>query len=311
MVQKVVLCGAGFLGSRIAETIISSSASRAVQLASRHPSASHEKLGPNQHTDRLLAPVVVDITKPDTLVSAMKDASVVVSLVGIMHGTEQDYERIQWRGAENVAKATRQVGAKLIHISAIGADPESNIPYARTKALGEQAVLEACPDATIIRPSLVFGPGDSFYQRFARLSAFLPFLPVFGGGTSRFQPVYSGDIARAVEIIARKNPATESKVAGKIIEAGGPEVFTYKEIMQQVLDYSGRRRSIVSLPFGIGIIQGAILERLPVNLFTVTRDQIKQLKFDNVTTNDTLFNEILETEGFRLSSVHEVLPTYI
>lgn len=169
---------------------------------------------------------------------AFDGATAVISLVGIMHGTPQDFERIQWRGAENVAVCAKEVGAKLIHFSAIGANAQSNIPYARTKALAERAVFDVMPEATVIRPSLVFGPEDDFFnvnlffnviryltyhQRFARLSRFLPFLPVFGGGRSRFQPVYVGDLARLVEVISRDEPNISQDVAGQIIEAGGPK----------------------------------------------------------------------------------------
>lgn len=159
-----------------------------------------------------------------------------------------------------MAHAAKNAGAKLIHFSAIGADVASSIPYARTKALAEKSVFEICPDATIIRPSLVFGPGDGFFnvreiplkflqqltwplitQRFSQLSRYLPFLPVFGGGKARFQPVFSGDIARAVEIISREDKVIRKKVAGKIIEAGGPDgelIGEYCRIVTQKDVYS-------------------------------------------------------------------------
>lgn len=166
-----------------------------------------------------------------------------MSLVGILQGTPEQFDKIQWHGAENVALAAKSVGAKLIHISAIGANKDSDIPYARTKALGEAAVFSACKNATIIRPSIVFGPGDGFFavclisfswwhlllfipscQRFATLSSFLPFMPVFGGGTTKFQPVYAGDVARAVEIATRTlDNAAMDATDGKVIEAGGPD----------------------------------------------------------------------------------------
>ena len=162
-----------------------------------------------------------------------------VSLVGMLMGSPATFDQVQWKGAENVALVAREQNAKLVHLSAIGADPNSPLPSPRTKALGEQAVLVACPNATILRPSLVFGPGDSFFmvkyyhcievyelsevERFATLSRFLPFMPVFGGGHSKFQPVYVGDLARAIEVSARDDPEIESLTRGKIIEAGGPD----------------------------------------------------------------------------------------
>lgn len=153
-------------GSNIAKAIVTTkSPLRKVQMSSRKPDRIHEKLKqslPLEAQQRLLQPKAADVTKPDTLAAAFQDADIVVSLVGILHGTPSDFERIQWRGAENVAQAAQEAGAKLIHFSAIGADPNSEIPYERTKGLGEKAVREACPSATIIRPSLVFGPEDDF-----------------------------------------------------------------------------------------------------------------------------------------------------
>jgi uncharacterized protein YbjT (DUF2867 family) len=192
--------------------------------------------------DHLLPPIPVDVTKKDTLTEAFSNADAVVSLVGILRGSPAQFEAIQWKGAENVALAAAAVGAKLVHISAIGADPHSKIPYTRTKALGEEAVLSYCPNATIVRPSLIFGPGDGLFnvricprlehvltllcwQRFAQLSRYLPVLPVFGDGGTRFQPVYVGDVGQLVEILTRDNSDFTGNVAtdGRIIEAVGPE----------------------------------------------------------------------------------------
>ncbi|KDQ63299.1 hypothetical protein JAAARDRAFT_168979 [Jaapia argillacea MUCL 33604] len=321
MSSRVVICGAGFLGSNIAKGLAigvpGSATSHRIQISSRRPEKIHASLVPIIGEKHLLPPVAADITKPETLGPAFSEADVVVSLVGIMSGTPADYERIQWRGAENVAKAAKDAGAKLIHISAIGADPNSSIPYARTKALGEAAVFEANPEATIIRPSLVFGPGDGFFLRFANLSKYLPFLPVFGGGTSRFQPVFAGDIARLVEIISRRDSDVMKMTDGKIIEAGGPDIMTYRDIMKIVLYYTKRRRPIISLPFFVGKTQGFFLEKLPENLFTVTRDQVEQLKSDNVVNpcppeNHASFEDVIRKySSSPLKSVHDILPTYI
>ncbi|KAF5368382.1 hypothetical protein D9758_002287 [Tetrapyrgos nigripes] len=317
--SKIVVCGAGFLGSYIARALTNvADPIRTVQIASRNPTKLHKLLKDSvRNPERLLPPVAVDITKPESLSPVFRDASVIVSLVGIMHGTPRDFETIQWKGASNVAEAAKAINAKLIHISAIGADANSIVPYARTKALGEQSVLEHCPDATIFRPSIVFGPEDDFFNRFSRLSRYLPFLPVFGGGKSKFQPVYVGDIARAVELVARKDPQIEKIVSGQIIEAGGPEVFTYREIMEIVLKYNHRRRPIISLPFWLGVLQGTVLEKLPVNLFTVTRAQVEQLKSDNIVAQGDgvgafPFKSLIveHSGGGSLKSVHEILPQY-
>ncbi|EDR15172.1 uncharacterized protein LACBIDRAFT_243354 [Laccaria bicolor S238N-H82] len=312
---KVVICGAGFIGSHIARSLIASQ--RPVQISSRNPAKTHELLEFTTPKGPLLPAVSVDVTKPTTLIHAFKDAGTIISLVGVMHGTPKDFEDVQWKGAENVALAARAVGAKVIHFSAIGANTKSEIMYFKTKAMGENSVLDICPDATIIRPSLVFGPEDDFFNRFARLSRVLPFLPVFGGGKSRFQPVYVGDLSKAVEILCRGTPEIKKETSGKIIEAGGPEVFTYHQLMELVLKYSGRHRPIISFPFPFGLLQGAILENLPPNLFTVTRAQVKQLMVDNVVNirpraNEISFQNLLEKYSNEpLTSVHKILPTYL
>ncbi|KAF8807810.1 NAD(P)-binding protein [Phlegmacium glaucopus] len=323
--QKIVICGAGFLGTHIARAIALAHYptlkgklpnARRVQISSRKPEKTWHSLRSVILQDRLLPPVPVDITKKETLPPAFENADVVVSLVGIMHGSTQDFMDIQWKGAENVAKCAKSAGARLIHFSAIGADPNSKIPYARTKGLAEQSIMAVDPTATIIRPSLVFGPEDDFFNRFARLARFLPFLPVFGGGTSLFQPVYVGDLARLVEMLSRKFDVGR-KLAGKVIEAGGPQTFTYRELMQMVLDVTGRKRPIISLPFAVGMLQGFVLEKLPLNLFTVTRAQIEQLKTDNIVNfempaNHISLEEVMSTYSDEpLACIQKVLPSYL
>lgn len=214
-----------------------------VQISSRSPEKVQEALKVTQDLDhsRLLPPYPADVTDPQSLDTAFKDADVVISLVGLLRGSQGQFESMQWRGAENVAKTASRVGAKLIHFSAIGADVDSAVPYWRTKALGERAIFSHCPDATVFRPSIVFGPGDSFFtvgfasfldirtavftsesQRLASLANVLPFMPMFDGGTTRFQPVFVGDLAHAVQVIAELSEM-RGRAAGKIIEAGGPD----------------------------------------------------------------------------------------
>ncbi|KAA1468011.1 NAD-P-binding protein [Dentipellis sp. KUC8613] len=318
--QRVVLCGAGFLGRNIVVSISKNNAAqnllRRVQISSRHPERVHGSLKHIIPSECLLPPVKVDVTKPEILAAAFEGADVVVSLVGILNGSREQFDEIQWRGAENVAKAAKQNNAKVIHISAIGADKTSSIPYEKTKALGEEAVFTHCPDATIIRPSLIFGPGDEFFNRFATLSYFLPILPVFGNGKTRFQPVYVGDVAELVEILTRKDNKIRERVAGKIIEAGGPEVFTFRQIMELVLKYTGRTRPIVPVPWSAATLQAMVLERLPHNVFTISQSQVEQLKHDNVESSqyspDRLpFAHFMEEYSHPLTSVHDVLPRYL
>ncbi|ORY34077.1 hypothetical protein BCR39DRAFT_518368 [Naematelia encephala] len=329
--RKIVLVGAGFLASYIARALVADPRNRVV-LVSRHPEALHAKLVPLGA--QILPPVSADITSPSptSLQSALQGASAVVSMVGLLSAPAKAMYEVQEKGAQTVARLAKEEGVgRMVMISAIGADEHGPTPYQRTKAAGEKAFLEADSTATIIRPSIVFGPGDSFFTRFETLAKWLPFLPVFGGGVVRFQPVYAGDIARAVEICCRDDPQVVKHVGGKIIEAGGPDTFTYREIMQLVLRYSGLqgRRMILSLPYWLGMIQGFFLEKLPESIFTVTRDQIRQLRNDNIVAVSAVsplgsvdfagllsaFPSSLPTSSppgqAGLTSVYKSLPTYL
>ena len=165
------------------------------------------------------------MTDVDSLRQAIDGSDTVINTVGLLQASPKVFESVQHEGAHNVARVTAENSGKLIQISAIGSNASSTLPYPRTKALGEAAALEECPDATIIRPSLIFGPGDSFFNRFSTLAKYMPFLPVFGDGQTLFQPVYVGDVAEAVSIFAGavEDARVAERVNGKIAEAGGPE----------------------------------------------------------------------------------------
>ncbi|CAG8602519.1 1391_t:CDS:2 [Dentiscutata erythropus] len=263
-VRKVVIIGgSGFIGKYVAK-VFAQDANTSILTGARHSKIDDLKLSGNQ----VLPPMKCDITSQDEVLKTCEGANIIVNLVGIMHEKPPIYtfENVQHLGARNVAIAAKQNDAQLIHISAIGADPKSEVPYARTKGLGEVAIREIYPIATIIRPSIVFGPEDDFFNRFSKLVRLLPFVPVFGGGSTKFQPVYVGNLAMA----AAKASNQSLKFQGKVFEIGGPK---------------GIKRPILSLPWQIGLIQGYFLEKLPKNLFTITRDQIKLLKKDNVVSN--------------------------
>src|SRR5438067_5000006 len=179
--------------------------------------------------------------------AAVRDADIVINLVGILfERSRQRFDAVQAAGAGAVAKAAAQIGARVIHVSAIGADKGSRSRYARTKAQGEEAVLAAAPDATIFRPSIVFGPEDDFFNRFGAMARMSPVLPLVGGGETKFQPVFVGDVAQA--IVKAVGGRTKR---GTIYELGGPEVRTFKELMVYVLTVTERRRMLVPLPFGL------------------------------------------------------------
>ncbi|KAG9287003.1 hypothetical protein G9A89_022967 [Geosiphon pyriformis] len=276
--KVVVVGGTGFIGKYVAKAFIRDP-NNSIQLVARNPKIDElRNLG-----EQILKPIKSDITSQPNVSDACRGANIIVNLVGIMHENPPKYtfDTVQHQGARHVAIAAKENNAQLVHVSAIGANSQSGIPYAKTKGLGEAAVREVCPNATILRPSLVFGPEDDFFNRFAKLARFLPFMPVFGGGTTKFQPVYVWDLASAIFKVS-----TDSRFQGKIIEIGGPIIYTYREIMQLTLDQAGMRRLILSLPWAVGLIQGFFLEKLPLNLFTITRDQVNLLRNDNIVGQD-------------------------
>ncbi|ARQ08408.1 NAD-dependent nucleoside-diphosphate-sugar epimerase protein [Rhizobium etli] len=209
---------------------------------------------------------------------AAEGASHVVNCVGILHETGRNtFDAVQEFGARAVAEAARNAGATLTHISAIGANADSDSAYGRTKGRAEAAILSIKPDAVIFRPSIVFGPEDSFFNKFADMARMSPVLPLVGGGKTKFQPVYVEDVAEAV---AR---AVDGKVAGgKIYELGGPEVLSFRECLEMMLKVTSRKNPLVSLPFGLASLIGSIASLIPFVTPPITPDQVRLLKRDNV-----------------------------
>lgn len=247
-----------------------------------------------------VVPMAVSITDADAVREAVDGATAAVNLVGILYerGTST-FERMHVQAAETVAKACAAAAVeRLVHVSAIGANLDSPAGYARTKAAGERAVRAAFPAAVVLRPSVVFGPEDDFFNRFARMSAVAPFLPVF---PATFQPVYVGDVAEAIQRALEHEPA----VAGDY-ELGGPRVITFRQVMELVLRYTGRRRLLVPLPLGVAAVQATVLELLPVP--PLTRDQVKMLAVPNVVTPGA---RTLRDLGIEPTSVEAILPTYL
>lgn len=247
-----------------------------------------------------VVPIITDITRPESVVSAVIDADAVINLVGILAPSGRNsFDAVHAQGAANIAAAARDAGAsRLIQVSAIGADPNSPSVYARTKAAGEQAAKSAFPDVTILRPSVVFGPEDDFFNRFARLARVLPVLPTF---ETKVQPVYVGDVADAA-IKALDDPATK----GKTYELGGPRVMTYREVMEIVLRETGRKRLLVPLPLSIAAMEAWFLEKLPKPI--LTRDQVKLLGIDNVVSAKALG---LKDLGIPATAVEAIVPSYL
>jgi uncharacterized protein YbjT (DUF2867 family) len=237
----------------------------------------------------------------------MRDSHVAINLVGILaEGGAQTFDAVQAAGAGAVAKAASAAGARMVHVSAIGADENSPSRYARTKAAGEKAVLSASPTATILRPSIVFGPEDQFTNRFASLARMSPMLPLIGGGVTKLQPVYVGDVATAVA------DAVDGKTkAGATYELGGPEVLTMREIMQIILATIERRRMLVSLSFGLAKLQALFLQFAPGPL-KLTPDQVELLRSDNVVSDVAKAAGLtLEGLGIAPDSLEAIAPQYL
>lgn len=250
-----------------------------------------------------ITPIMASLRHPPSVARAVEGADVVVNLVGILYQRgAQSFDAIHARGAEVVAKAASEAGAqRLVQMSAIGADPESPAEYARSKAAGEKLTSVAFPGTTIIRPSIVFGPEDDFFNRFGAMARILPALPLIGGGETRFQPVYVGDVADSM-IAVLDRPDT----AGKTFELGGPRIYSFKELMEVVLQETGRKRLLLPLPFAAAKLQAAFLQLLPVPPLTI--DQVKLLERDNVVGDSAAG---LADLGITPTPIHGVLPTYM
>jgi NADH dehydrogenase len=291
-----VFGGSGFIGRYVVRRL--AAADWIVRVGVRDPeSAAFLKVtgDPGQ-----VVPVAADVTDDASVARAVDGATDVVNMVGILYEKgRRTFQRMHVEAAARVAKAGRAAGVQhLVQISAIGADSDSPAEYGRTKAAGEKAVAEAFPGATVLRPSVVFGPEDDFLNRFAQMARVMPVLPVF---PTRFQPVWVGDVAEAVFRVL-----DDGGTAGKTFELGGPKVVTFRELMQIILKEIARERVLVPLPLAIAEIQAFFLEKLPVP--PLTRDQVKLLGTDNVVAPGAL---TLRDLGIEPVAMDAVTPTYL
>lgn len=258
--------------------------------------------------------VQANLRYPDSVTAAVRGADAVVNLAGILQESgRQSFSGVQAQGARAVAQACAQFGIeRLVHVSALGADPDSKSVYARSKAEGEAAVTALVKRAVVLRPSVMFGPEDTFFNRFASLARMLPVLPLAGAQT-RFQPVFVGDVA---EVIAR---AVDGKVAAGTYELGGPEVKTLRELVEYVCAVTGRKRLLAPLPFPVARVQAQVLEivntlslGLLPNEFLLTRDQVALLQSDNVVSAAAQQEgRTLQGLGLVPTSVEAEVPSYL
>ena len=314
MNQVTVFGGSGFIGRHIVARLASRGI--AVRVAVRD-AAGANFLRPMGDVGQV-TPVLANISDDRSVTAAVEGSDAVINLVGILYNSgQQRFDTIHRDGAARVARLSHEAGVdRLLHMSALGASPQSQSQYAWSKAAGEDAVRESFAGATIIRPSVVFGPNDNFFNLFAALARLSPVLPVFGcplpslrngsidlygdGGTT-FQPVYVGDVADAmIACLDRRN------TSGETYELGGPTVYSFKALMELVLKTTDRKCLLLPIPFWVASVKAAFLELLPVP--PLTRDQITLLKTDNVVSSDA---KTLATLGITPTAAEVIVPTYL
>ncbi len=297
-----VFGGSGFLGRHVVRAL--ANRGYRIRVAVRRPELCGY-LRPMGRVGQIQA-VQANLRYPDSVAAAARDADSVVNLVGILFERgNQRFDAVMTAGAEAVAHAARAVGAPLIHVSAIGADPDAASHYARAKGQGEARALAVQSETVIMRPSIVFGPEDDFFNRFAALARLSPALPLPGGGHSRMQPVFAGNVGEAIA------KAVDGDLKpGAIYELGGPEVRTFKQLMEFVLATTQRRRLLVPVPFALMKLQAALLQLLPKP--PITLDQVELLKTDNVVSDEAKRDgRTLEGLGIVPESIAAIVPTYL
>jgi len=297
-----VFGGSGFLGRHVVRSL--AKLGYRIRVAVRRPELAGF-LQPLGSVGQIHA-VQANLRYPSSVEAAARDADVVVNLVGILFERgRQKFDAVQAFGAEAAALAAAAFGARMVHVSAIGADEHSPSHYARSKAAGEKLVLAAVPSAVILRPSIVFGPEDEFFNKFAAMARLAPALPLVGGGHTRFQPVFAGDVANAV-VAAIEDRAK----AGQIYELGGPEARSFKELMQFVLTTIDRRRLLMPIPFALARFQAAFLQLMPKPLLTT--DQVELLRRDVVVSDEAKREgRTLEALGIDPVAMESVVPFYL
>ncbi len=298
-----VFGGSGFVGRNVVRALVKRG--YRVRAAVRRPDlAGH--LQPLGRVGQVVA-VQANIRDRASVERAVAGADHIVNLVGILHETgRQRFDAVQGQGPATIAEAARHAGVRnFVQVSSIGADANSDSAYARSKAAGEAAVLKAMPGAVVMRPSIVIGPEDSFFNQFAEMARISPVLPLIGGGHTRFQPVFVGDVAEAVA-----RAVDGGARGGAVYELGGPEVRTFRELMEIMLREIDRKRLLVTLPFGLARMKARFLQLLPGGILTV--DQVRQLARDNVVSEEAIAEgRTLEGLGIEPHAMATVLPTYL
>ncbi|MDF1769795.1 complex I NDUFA9 subunit family protein [Maricaulis sp.] len=299
-----VFGGSGFVGRHVVRAL--AKAGYRVRVASRRPHLAQDLrvMGVVGQVQLIQA----NLRVPSSVERALDGASGVVNLVGVLNENgRQTFSRLHALGAKTIAEAAAGMGiSRMIQVSAIGASTESESRYARSKAEGEASVLAAIPEATILRPSIIFGTEDGFFNRFGAMARFVPALPLFGGGQTKFQPVFAGDVAKAVLAAFER-----SEARGETYELGGPGTYTFEALMKFILDEIDRPRFLLPLPWAIGSVIATVSEivgALPLMPVVITRDQLIQLRSDNVVADGA---KGLADLGIAGETVEAIVPSYL
>ncbi len=295
-----VFGGSGFVGRHVVGRLARLD-DVSVRVACRHPRDA-AYLTTTGEVGRVV-PMAVDVLDDGSVATVLAGSDEVINLIGILYESGRwTFPAVHGEAAGRIARLAKLAGARrLVHLSALGADRHSASAYARSKAAGEHKVLEAFPDATILRPSVIFGPEDGFFNRFGSMALKSPFLPLIGGGTTRFQPVYVGDVADAVAAALDNTAAL-----GKTYELGGPRVYSFRELLEKLLAEIQRPRLLLNISWCAAKFQAALLEKLPNPM--LTRDQVELLKTDNVVSGHA---PGLDALGVTPTPLEVVLPGYL
>lgn len=298
-----VFGGSGFVGRYVVQALARTGCR--IRVAVRQPNLALflQPLG----TVGQIAPVQANLRHEGSVRRAVDGVDGVVNLVGILQPSgKQTFRGIQAEGAGLLAEAAGDAGARaFVHLSAIGANRSSKSAYARTKADGEERVGAAFPYSVILRPSIIFGPEDDFFNRFASLSRFTPLMPLIGGGRTRFQPVYVGDVAQAVLA------GLEGRAASGVpYELGGPAIYTFRELLDLIASYSQRKRAYLPIPFWLAKLMGLLTQWVPGA--PITLDQVRLLQTDNVVSEDAVAEaRTLQSLGIEPRAVETIVPRYL
>ena len=309
----VVFGGSGFVGRQVVRAL--AKRGKRVRIAMRRPHLGHELRVMGDVGQIQL--VQANVRFPQSVEAALEGADAVVNLVGVLHESgKQNFEAMHVEAARTIAEAAAKRGiTRIVHMSALGAAPKG-ARYAKSKYQGERAVLEAAPSATILRPSIVFGLEDSFFNRFgamAQTAAAIPVfggLPLIGGGKTKFQPIFVGDLADAVCAALDKREAQ-----GRVYELGGPRTYTFKELMQFIRSETQRNVPLIPLPFFLARPLGFLLEwgfkLVPFADAPITSDQVSMLKRDNIVGADAGAGTIADLGVTTLESIESIAPTFL